>query len=160
MIMSDFKEFPQVGRVLGVDWGQRRVGVAISDESREFFFARPQIENKPWSRAAVAAVADMASEEKAVGIVIGLPLRFDGSESETTAAVRLFAKDLASYIDLPIIFIDETLQDLIASNASMHVLKDYAISQGTQFLRDDVIRLIKEGVTSVDEARKILFSVN
>ena len=59
-----------------------------------------------------------------------------------------------------IIFIDETLQDLIASNASMHVLKDYAISQGTQFLRDDVIRLIKEGVTSVDEARKILFSVN
>ncbi len=147
MIMSDFKEFPQVGRVLGVDWGQRRVGVAISDESREFFFARPQIENKPWSRAAVAAVADMASEEKAVGIVIGLPLRFDGSESETTAAVRLFAKDLASYIDLPIIFIDETLTSASAeeylAGTSRVDMKKKLDSESAKIILENAVAMIR-----------------
>ena len=59
-----------------------------------------------------------------------------------------------------IIFIDENLQNLIAENASMAVLKDYVVSQNTQFLKNDVIRLIKEGKTTIEEARKILFSVN
>lgn len=59
-----------------------------------------------------------------------------------------------------IIFIDETLENMIASNASMADLKAYAISKGTKFLKDDVTRLIKEGKTSIEEARKILFSVN
>lgn len=59
-----------------------------------------------------------------------------------------------------IIFIDETLENMIADNASMNELKRYVSSQGTQFLKDDVIRLIKEGKTSIEEAKKILFSVN
>ena len=59
-----------------------------------------------------------------------------------------------------IIFIDETLQDMIADNASMAELKSYVVSQNTHFLKDDVIRLIKEGKTTIEEARKILFSVN
>ncbi|HZJ86847.1 MAG TPA: ATPase, T2SS/T4P/T4SS family [Erysipelothrix sp.] len=59
-----------------------------------------------------------------------------------------------------IVFIDETLENMISDNASMNELKRYAASKGTTFLKDDVIRLIKEGKTSVDEAKKILFSVN
>lgn len=59
-----------------------------------------------------------------------------------------------------IIFIDETLQDMIADNATMAELKSYVVSQNTRFLKDDVIRLIKEGKTTIEEARKILFSVN
>jgi len=59
-----------------------------------------------------------------------------------------------------IIFIDETLQDMIADNATMAELKSYVVSQNTHFLKDDVIRLIKEGKTTIEEARKILFSVN
>lgn len=59
-----------------------------------------------------------------------------------------------------IIFIDETLENMISRNAGMAELKAYTESQGTQFLRDDVLRLVKEGKTSIDEAKKILFSVN
>lgn len=59
-----------------------------------------------------------------------------------------------------IVFIDEKLQDMIANNASMGELKSYVQSQNTKFLKDDVIRLIKQGKTTIDEARKILFSVN
>ena len=59
-----------------------------------------------------------------------------------------------------IVFIDETFQNMISDNASMAELKSYATSQGTKFLKDDVIRLIIDGKTTPEEARKILFSVN
>ena len=83
-------------------------------------------------------------------------------KNEEKNVVKLHKKisETLKDIKFEIIFIDEKLQDLIASNASMQELKSYVTSQGTRFLRDDVIRLIKEGVTTVDEARKILFSVN
>ncbi len=59
-----------------------------------------------------------------------------------------------------IVFIDEKLETLISNNAPMSKLKEYADSQGVEFLRDDVIRLMREGKTSMEEAKKILFSVN
>ncbi|NLW14698.1 MAG: type II/IV secretion system protein [Erysipelothrix sp.] len=59
-----------------------------------------------------------------------------------------------------IVFIDEVLENMISENASMNKLKEYVASQGTKFLRDDVIRLIQEGKTSITEAKKILFSVS
>jgi putative Holliday junction resolvase len=147
MIMSDFKEFPQIGRLLGIDWGAHRIGVAISDESQEFFFTRPQIENKPWSRTAVAGVADVAAAEKVVGIAIGLPVRWDNSESETTQAVRLFAKDLANYTDLPIIFIDENLTSVEAeehlAGASRADLKKNLDSESAKIILENAIAMIK-----------------
>lgn len=43
MILPNFNDFPRVGRILGVDWGASRTGVAVSDASREFVFVRPVI---------------------------------------------------------------------------------------------------------------------
>lgn len=59
-----------------------------------------------------------------------------------------------------IVFIDDVLQNMIAESASMSELKKYVESQGTKFLKDDIVRLIEEGKTTIEEARKILFSVN
>ncbi|MDR0741808.1 MAG: Holliday junction resolvase RuvX [Rickettsiales bacterium] len=147
MILANFKDFPRIGRILGVDWGQCRVGLAVSDETQEFFFIRPQIENRPWSRAAVASVAAVAEEENAAGIVIGLPLRFDGSESPTTQAVRRFAKDLDSYIDLPIIFVDELLTSIEAeeslAGASRAEMKKKLDSESAKIILDNALAMVK-----------------
>ena len=43
MILPDFKGFPRTGRILGVDWGLSRIGVAVSDPNRDFVFVRPVI---------------------------------------------------------------------------------------------------------------------
>jgi putative Holliday junction resolvase len=109
MILADFKDFPRTGRLLGIDWGLRRIGLAVSDENQFFFFARPRIENGPGRRDPAAQIAAVAADEKIAAIVIGLPLRLSGDESETTAAVRAFAGDLALLTDLPIFFVDESL---------------------------------------------------
>ena len=113
MILDDFKVFPRTGRLIGIDWGARRTGVAVSDETHEFVFARdPIVGQKPGEL--VRAVAKLAHDEHATGIVIGLPLRMDGSESDTTKMVREFAESLATATDVPIIFIDETLSSTAA----------------------------------------------
>ena len=121
MIMADFKDFPRAGRIIGFDWGARRTGVAVSDESREFVFVRTPIVSGNMAEQ----MAAIAGREHAVGIVMGLPLRTDGSESDTTKMVRDVAEQLATYTDLPICFIDETLTSATAATESnLRTVKD------------------------------------
>ncbi|MDR3208427.1 MAG: Holliday junction resolvase RuvX [Rickettsiales bacterium] len=112
MICKDFNFFPTTGRLAGIDWGEKRVGVAVSDPGRGFVFARPRI-----TAAAGAAkrIADFAKSENIAGIVVGLPLRLDGTESETTARVRAFAEELAKETDIPVILFDEGLTSFEAA---------------------------------------------
>ena len=91
MILPDFKDFPHSGRVLGIDWGARRVGIAVSDDARQMVFARPVVDGAK----SVDVVVQIVRDDKISGVVIGLPLRTDGSESETTNQVRAFADNLS-----------------------------------------------------------------
>ncbi len=107
MILPDFKDFPTTGRILGIDWGARRLGLAVSDPSQEFVFVRPQLEYK--NEPILEKIVKIAITEQSVGIVIGLPIRSDGTESETTKMVREFANELSKKTNLPIVFTDESL---------------------------------------------------
>ena len=108
MILSDYKDFPRKNRILGIDWGLRRCGIAISDENREFVFVRPQIYIKSQEEL-IQNILNIINEDKISGVVIGLPLFSDGNESETTKMVRSFADALSKCTDLPIIFVEENL---------------------------------------------------
>ncbi|MDE6477644.1 MAG: Holliday junction resolvase RuvX, partial [Alphaproteobacteria bacterium] len=99
MILPDFKAFPALGRIIGVDWGRRRCGVAVSSADREFVFARNPIVMPRGDNDLARRVADFATDEDAVGIIVGLPLHGDGTESETTAMVREFSQNLCAYTD-------------------------------------------------------------
>ena len=105
MILENFKDFPKNGAILGIDWGRRRTGLAISDQSQEFVFPRGVL---------VCPIIDIINKEKPVGVVIGLPLHADGTDSDTTKQVREFADALASQTDLPIIFMEENLTSVAA----------------------------------------------
>ncbi len=145
MILDDFKVFPRAGRLIGIDWGARRTGVAVSDESREFVFARAPIVSQGRVEL-VRAVADLARNERAAGIVIGLPLRTDGSESDTTKMVREFADALAHETDTPITFIDETLSSTAAQEQMGRVrrsdIKEKLDSNAARVILENAIDLI------------------
>ena len=125
MILSDFKSFPRAGKLVGVDWGQKRIGVAISDESQDFVFAREQLESAKCN--AQRAILDLINLEKVKGLVIGLPLYSDGTDSKTTGLVRKFADELSKSTDIPIIFMNESLTsveaDEILGNTNMRKRK-------------------------------------
>ena len=146
MIVANFKDFPRRGRMMGIDWGARRTGVAVSDETREFVFVRSPIVTGRGGDIA-RAVADLALAERVVGITIGLPLRTDGTESETTKMVRVFASRVAEYTDLPICFIDESLtSSTAATDAGLHSPKEVKKeldSQSARIILENAISVIK-----------------
>ncbi len=113
MILPDFNDFPRKGRILGIDWGARRIGLAVSDENHGFVFERPVLVQSDMKTSA-KQIYDLIRSEKIVGVVVGLPLRSDGSDSDTTRNVRDFAKELTAYTDIPVAFIDESLTSIEA----------------------------------------------
>jgi putative Holliday junction resolvase len=115
MIMPDFKDFPRTGRIIGFDWGARRTGVAVTDETRGFVFVREPI-CAGRGDDMTKKIADCIKKENVVGVVFGLPLRMDGTESDTTKMVRDAVNQIAGVVDLPICFIDETLTSSTAAD--------------------------------------------
>jgi len=101
-------------RVIGLDVGERRIGVAISDATRTL--ARPvgvlQVSRLDATAVVRAAdeVARLASEDDGVGtIVVGLPRRLDGRPNDMTPRVQAFAAQLGVRTGLPIVLQDERL---------------------------------------------------
>jgi putative Holliday junction resolvase len=99
-------------RVLAIDVGQRRVGLAISDRSRTL--ARPLATIEVTSADAVDRIAHeialLAAEEDALAeIVVGMPVRLDGSPNEQTAHVSAFVAGLRTRTRIPIQTADERL---------------------------------------------------
>lgn len=145
MILSNFKVFPRVGRLVGIDWGARRTGIAVTDDGREFVFARAPIVSNGGAEL-VRAVVELVRTEKIAGIVIGLPLRMDGTESETTAMVRKFAEELSTRTDVPIMFIDETLSSTAAQEQMGRVrvrdIKEKLDSNAARVILENAIALL------------------
>ncbi len=146
MILSDYKDFPRAGRILGLDWGLRRCGVAVSDENRGFTFARPQLYIKSQDDL-IQNVLEIINEDKISGIVVGLPLHADGTDSETTMMVREFVKSLSEKTSLPIIFIEENLTSSAAQEEigrkSIQKIKAELDSVSAKIILENAIAVLK-----------------
>ncbi len=93
-------------RVLGVDPGEARIGVAVSDEVRTLAFPLCTVERKnDVVRDLAAAIAEYEVSE----LVVGLPLRLDGTEGEAARRARLLGEELATGLELPVVYWDERL---------------------------------------------------
>lgn len=101
------------GRYLGVDYGDVRTGLAVSDVSGFLAGGIGQISPGGMRHTAVA-VAEEARKQNAVKIIVGLPKNMDGSEGFRAETVRAFVALLAAETDLPIEFADERLSTVEA----------------------------------------------
>lgn len=96
---------PHGGRLIGLDVGTRTVGTALCD--REWHFASPaDLIRRTKFTADRAILTDIITRETCVGMVIGLPLNLDGTDSPRTQSVRAFARNLDD-MGLPILLWDE-----------------------------------------------------
>lgn len=109
LITSSTSEFaaalPHVGKLAGLDVGTKTVGLAICDS--EWRFAGPaETVRRSKFTADLEKLRAFAERERIAGIVVGLPLNMDGSDSPRTQSVRAFARNLAP-LGLPILLWDE-----------------------------------------------------
>ncbi|MCS7022148.1 MAG: Holliday junction resolvase RuvX [Gemmataceae bacterium] len=112
---ADGRTLPPDGVLLGIDYGAVRIGVAMCDPERRI--ASPlqtYVRRQPLSDA--GHFAHLASEVRAVGIVVGLPLHADGRESRSSQEARHFAAWLAAVTGLPVVFWDERFTTGAAEN--------------------------------------------
>jgi putative holliday junction resolvase len=100
-------------RILAIDYGERRTGLAVSDPLGITAQGLPTIETKD-SAGIPARVAEIIAEVGAEQVIIGLPLNMNGTESDQTAAVRTFAAEVETLVDIPVIFRDERLTSVQA----------------------------------------------
>lgn len=106
--------YPTAVRALGIDYGERRIGLALSDPTGLLASPWKKIDNDANVGAAAQRLAleidALASETDGLGaIVIGLPRRLSGEDNPQTGRVRTLARLLADKIAIPITFQDERL---------------------------------------------------
>jgi len=109
VITEDRNEFrnalPDGGRLLGLDVGTKTIGTALCDSGWSFASPAELIRRSKFT-ADKAMLAALARAQSVKGIVVGLPLNLDGTDSPRTQSTRAFARNIAD-LDLPILLWDE-----------------------------------------------------
>lgn len=102
--------------LMGLDFGTKTIGVAISDRLQTVATPRETIKRKKFGIDA-DAIERLISENEVAGIVMGLPMNMDGSEGPRAQSTRAFARNLTARITVPIFFWDERLSTVAAERA-------------------------------------------
>lgn len=104
-------------RFLGIDFGERRVGVAVSDPTGTLASPLPTVKRRAGKRPPLAALEALALEHGVQAIVLGLPLTPAGEESDWTRTVREVGEALGRRTGLPVHFVDERFTSVRAERA-------------------------------------------
>jgi putative holliday junction resolvase len=96
------------GRVLGVDLGEKRIGLSLSDPARTISSSLGHVVRRG-NRQDVETLAALVVEHGVAEVVVGLPLHLSGDESPGSRRARAFAEKLSERLSLPVNLIDESL---------------------------------------------------
>lgn len=122
------------GRVLGVDYGTVRIGLAVSDADRMIASPLATYERKKGKQDA-RFFQDLIRTEAPTLLVVGLPVHLDGREGAKAIEARAFGKWLADATNLPVIFFDERFTTV---EAEKHLLAAGLTSKRRKARRDKV----------------------
>jgi len=96
-----------LGRTLAIDYGRKRIGLAISDPLGIIASPAGYIERREGKRPPITKIIARATELEAQGYLIGLPLDGEGNETDWTAEVRQIGAEIAKRTGMPVRFYDE-----------------------------------------------------
>jgi putative holliday junction resolvase len=105
------------GRILAVDFGKRRIGLALSDPTRTIASPLTTLSRRLGKRPPWAEIRRLIEENEVTEIVVGLPLDLAGSEGEWVAEVRAFGEQLARRSGLAVHWVDERMSSVLAERA-------------------------------------------
>lgn len=104
--LTDISDVPTIGRIVAIDPGTKRIGVAVCDEHRVVTRPLPVVQRTSWKKLLLEIKGTLA-EFDAAALVVGLPYNFDGSESEMTSEARDLARKFQLSLALPVYLQDE-----------------------------------------------------
>ncbi len=126
MELEDFKKsLKNKTALMGIDYGSKRIGIAVSDLTRTIANAYTIIEHKN-KKLDIEKIKNIVEEKEVGGIVFGLPLQMNGEEGKTAAEMRKFAELVCKETDLPCTFWDERLSSSVMEK---FLIKEYDFSR-------------------------------
>jgi putative holliday junction resolvase len=157
-----FSKLPAAGRLLALDVGSVRMGVAVSDSARRVASSRPIVRRTTWA----LLKADLAKlAEGCVGIVVGNPLNMDGTSGVMVSKISNLANLIETELGLPVLLADERLSSQQAEAAYFE--KRTAYSRQTRASKADssgqidssaaviILQTVLDGVPSVIYTPKV-----
>lgn len=141
------------GRLLAIDWGDKRIGLALSDELGMLASPAGTITRRAGKRPPIAEIMRQGEALGATGYVFGLPLDQFGGETARSMEIRDVAGKLASRQPLPVRLVDErfttsaALRSIKAQGGSTRGRKDDVDALAAAILLEGVLRAASQGVT-------------
>lgn len=120
--LQDFKNsIKKSTRILGVDFGTKNIGLAISD--RDWNIATPKVIIKRLTnKSTINTINNLIKENNISAIVFGLPLNSNGDETQCCATIKRFVAEFEKVVNLPIFFSNEAYTSFITENTMIHTL--------------------------------------
>ena len=103
---TDVFQAPDEGRIISLDLGTKRIGVAVCDELQVVVRPLFTLNRLSWKKLLVQ-IKDILAEYDARALVLGLPYNFDGGESEMSAEARRLARNFSRSLSIPVFLQDE-----------------------------------------------------
>jgi putative pre-16S rRNA nuclease len=100
---------PSTGRLIAADWGDVRIGLALSDESQVLASPLETLVRRSGKRFPMPRFLELVAEHRPVGVVVGLPLTGEGTEAASAAAAREMADGIVRRTGLPVELWDERM---------------------------------------------------
>jgi len=104
-----------------VDWGEVRIGLALSDETQLLASPLETLSRRPGRRFPMPRFLALVTEHRPVGVVVGLPLTAEGAEEESAIAARALGRLIGQRTTLPVEFWDERMSTARALGAIREV---------------------------------------
>ncbi len=100
-----------MSRIAAIDYGLKRIGIAVSDPNRQIAFPLVTVEG---GKKGIEQIRLAIKDKQVSQIIVGLPLLLNGKDGEMATAVRQFAKELETALAIPVILWDERLSSVQA----------------------------------------------
>ena len=109
--------FPNSGRLIAIDWGEKRIGVAISDPDQRHAHPLTTLTRRQGKRFPLKQLKSCLDEQAPVGVVFSLPLEASGDEGPAARRARDEGRLVGEKTGLPVIFLDERMTTARALSA-------------------------------------------
>lgn len=145
MTINEFKSvLPKGKALLGFDYGEKRIGLAVSDLLLMTANPLTVLQRTSWEKD-FAQIKKIIQEKEVGGLVFGLPLQMNGQSGETASKAQTFADKLALEINLPYLFWDERLSSKAVENFLIKEI-DMSRAKRKQILDSSAACYILQGV--------------
>ena len=122
-------------KILAVDYGTKRLGVAMGADREMLFSKTLEVSSE---EQAIEELTRLINQEEIGTLIFGLPLRLDGSEREEARGVRRFAARVAEGKHLPVVFVDERL----SSEEARSILREQEVTE--KEMRGKIDKIVAE----------------